>query len=329
MKKAVVLFVVACCAVSVLSLAEEKPSATMSSAKQFDVSPSSTTSQPKTTTAMANTTTTTSKTTTTTPKTTTTTPKTTTTTPKTTTTTPKTTTTTPKTTTTTPKTTTTTPKTTATTPKTTTTPVPGPTPPTRVFVGSYNLTEKKVVCLRANMALEIQLSAAKVNGSFIVQPNETKTEGSCGETKANLTLVFKEGFITFMFNKSVADNTAYVDALSFKLSYSFAKGEARQEYRADNKSLHLFAAKVSHCYSCSGEMLYMGNGLYLNVTKNRMQAFNLTKSYDFGQPDMCLADKTDYRVAIGVGVTLLVLIVIVVLAYLVSRRKRTDGYQTL
>ncbi|XP_029382652.1 macrosialin-like isoform X2 [Echeneis naucrates] len=295
MKKAVVLFVVACCAVSVLSLAEEKPSATMSSAKQFDVSPS---------------------------------PKTTTTTPKTTTTTPKTTTTTPKTTTTTPKTTTTTPKTTATTPKTTTTPVPGPTPPTRVFVGSYNLTEKKVVCLRANMALEIQLSAAKVNGSFIVQPNETKTEGSCGETKANLTLVFKEGFITFMFNKSVADNTAYVDALSFKLSYSFAKG-ARQEYRADNKSLHLFAAKVSHCYSCSGEMLYMGNGLYLNVTKNRMQAFNLTKSYDFGQPDMCLADKTDYRVAIGVGVTLLVLIVIVVLAYLVSRRKRTDGYQTL
>uniref|UniRef100_A0A665VAF3 Uncharacterized protein n=1 Tax=Echeneis naucrates TaxID=173247 RepID=A0A665VAF3_ECHNA len=311
------------CLFKVLSLAEEKPSATMSSAKQFDVSPSSTTSQPKTTTAMANTTTTTSKTTTTTPKTTTTTPKTTTTTPKTTTTTPKTTTTTPKTTTTTPKTTTTTPKTT------------DPPPPTRVFVGSYNLTEKKVVCLRANMALEIQLSAAKVNGSFIVQPNETKTEGSCGETKANLTLVFKEGFITFIYNKhfdyqiSVADNTAYVDALSFKLSYSFAKG-ARQEYRADNKSLHLFAAKVSHCYSCSGEMLYMGNGLYLNVTKNRMQAFNLTKSYDFGQPDMCLADNTDYRVSpFGVGVTLLVLIVIVVLAYLVSRRKRTDGYQTL
>lgn len=45
--------------------------------------------------------------------------------------------------------------------------------------------------------------------------------------------------------------------------------------------------------------------------------------------DFCAADKPDYRVAIGVGVTLLVLILVVVVAYMLSRRRRTDGYQTL
>ena len=45
--------------------------------------------------------------------------------------------------------------------------------------------------------------------------------------------------------------------------------------------------------------------------------------------DSCAADQPDHRVAIAVGVTLLVLIVIVVVAYLLGRRKRTDGYQSL
>lgn len=45
--------------------------------------------------------------------------------------------------------------------------------------------------------------------------------------------------------------------------------------------------------------------------------------------DPCAADRPDYRVAIAVGVTLLVLIVIVVIAYLLGRKRRTDGYQSL
>lgn len=72
----------------------------------------------------------------------------------------------------------------------------------------------------------------------------------------------------------------------------------------------------------------MGNGLYLDVIQDRMQAFNFT-SNDFGTSDPCPADKPDYRVAIAVGVTLLVLIVVVVVVYLLGRRKRSDGYQSL
>lgn len=48
---------------------------------------------------------------------------------------------------------------------------------------------------------ESSLFLFQANGTFIVQPNMTEVRGSCMEPTANLTLVFKEGHITFMFNK--------------------------------------------------------------------------------------------------------------------------------
>ncbi|XP_067436472.1 lysosome-associated membrane glycoprotein 1-like isoform X2 [Thunnus thynnus] len=310
MNKAVVFIFMACCAVSALSLAENekrsKPSATMSAPGEFVNSPPAST--PGATTTQTNTST----------------PP-----PKPTPTTAKSTTTTAKSTTTTAKPTPTTAKSTTTTPKPTTTPTPSsppPTPPANLTEGKYNLTKDKKVCLMAQMAVQIRLATPKANGTFIVQPALTKADGSCGEKKANLTLVFKEGHITFMFNKSASENTAYVDELSFTLSYPLSKD--LKEYNAKNSSVHLFAAKVGRSYSCRAESIYMGNGLYLDVNQDRMQAFNLTNN-DFGNPDHCAADRPDYRVAIAVGVTLLVLIVIVVVAYLLGRRKRADGYQSL
>ncbi|XP_049423468.1 macrosialin-like [Epinephelus fuscoguttatus] len=208
-------------------------------------------------------------------------------------------------------------------------PPPQPTPSTNLTVGNYTVMgDKKEICLRAEMALQIRLATPKANGTFIVQPKVTKAEGGCNDTRANLTLVFKEGFITFMFNKSNANNTVYVDSMRFSLSYPLSK-ERKLPFAATNKSVHLFAAKIGHCYSCKSDSLYMGDGLYLDVTQDRMQAFNLTKSNDFGLPDPCPADRPDYRVAIAVGVTLLVLIVVVVIAYLLGRRRRADGYQSL
>ncbi|XP_015260456.1 PREDICTED: lysosome-associated membrane glycoprotein 1-like, partial [Cyprinodon variegatus] len=99
-------------------------------------------------------------------------------------------------------------------------------------------------------------------------------------------------------------------------------------YFATNNSLNLFAARIGYCYSCKKETLYMGNGLYLDITKDQMQAFNISNG-EFGKPDFCPADQPDYRVAIAVGITLLVLIVIVLIVYLLGRRRRTAGYQSL
>ncbi|XP_034712709.1 macrosialin isoform X4 [Etheostoma cragini] len=207
---------------------------------------------------------------------------------------------------------------------------PQPTPPTNLTVGNYTvMANKTAVCVMAHMALQIRLATPKSNGTFIVQPKSTHAVGSCEATKANLTLEFPQGFITFMFNKSIEKNTVYVDAVSFSLNYPLDKKVANgPPYTANNKSMNLFAAKIGHSYSCKSEALYMGDGMYLDVNQDQMQAFNLNKN-EFGKPDSCAADKPDYRVAIAVGVTLLVLIIIVVVVYLLGRRKRANGYQSL
>ncbi|XP_053716508.1 macrosialin-like [Synchiropus splendidus] len=206
---------------------------------------------------------------------------------------------------------------------------PKPTPPTTLTVGNYTVQsqDKKTVCLKAQMALQLRLGPPKANSTFIVQPNITKAAGYCQETKANLTLLFKEGHITFMFNKSVSSNTVYVDSVDFKIIYPLNKTHPDNSGR--NASMHLFSAKIGNSYSCREESVFMGNNFYLDVSKDRIQAFNFSKSNDFGFPDHCPADQPDYRIPVAVGLTLLVLILIVLVAYLLGRRKRSDGYQTL
>uniref|UniRef100_A0A1A8GL91 CD68 molecule n=1 Tax=Nothobranchius korthausae TaxID=1143690 RepID=A0A1A8GL91_9TELE len=320
MQRAVVLIFMACCALSALSLAKEKPSSSMAPAHGF-----TNTTPPPTTTKATTTTPKTTKATTTTPKTT-----------KATTTTATTTnaTTTTATTITTPKTSNTTTATTVTTTPIPTTTAPTPTPPTNVTVGNYTvLTSDGKLCLMATMAIQIQLVSQKATGNFTIQPKQTSASGNCSNSKPNadLTLTFKQGSITFRFNKSVADGTVFVDSLSFSLNYPLMTegiSAGRTPYTASNSSLHLFSAKIGHSYSCKAESIYMGNNLYLSVEKNKMQAFNFA-SNDFGKPDPCPADRSDYRVAIAVGVTLLVLIVIVLVVYLLGRRRRAAGYQSL
>uniref|UniRef100_A0A4W5KLL4 Lysosome-associated membrane glycoprotein 2-like luminal domain-containing protein n=1 Tax=Hucho hucho TaxID=62062 RepID=A0A4W5KLL4_9TELE len=218
-------------------------------------------------------------------------------------------------------------------PTTTTTPKPEPTPAANLTVGNYTLKSGKGLCLMAQLALQIRVEDTGKTGVFIVQPGKTHVEGGCDKSTANLTLTFKEGFITFMFNKNTTQNAVYVDTVSFYLSYPLTSGENGKmspPYVAKNGSLDLFLAKVGHSYSCKSESVFMGKGLYLDVTQDRMQAFNLTKEWDFGTSDPCPTDRpADYRVAIAVGIVLLILIIIVVVAYLLSRRKRSDGYQSL
>lgn len=58
-------------------------------------------------------------------------------------------------------------------------------------------------------------------------------------------------------------------------------------------------------------------------------AMLLTMTHSPATADLCKADQPDYTVAIAVGIVLLILILIVILAYACSRRRRTDGYQSL
>ncbi|XP_057709972.1 macrosialin [Corythoichthys intestinalis] len=219
--------------------------------------------------------------------------------------------------------------TTAPTPRSSTTagPPPEPTPPDHLSAGDYRLLKNNSVCVMAHAALQIRLQTSKASGTFAVQPNKTRAVGECRENGANLTLVFPEGFVTFLFNKSTEENIGYVHTLTFRLVYPLST--ASGQFSASNHSLRVLSAKIGHSYSCRSDSFYMGNGLYLDVKDDRVQAFDFSKSNEFGVPDLCAADRPDYGVAIGVGVTLLVLILAVVAIYLLGRRRRTDGYQAL
>ncbi|XP_077445773.1 lysosome-associated membrane glycoprotein 1 [Stigmatopora argus] len=207
-------------------------------------------------------------------------------------------------------------------------PQPQPTPPGPVTAGDYRLLKNDTtVCVMAHVALAIRLETPKASGAFKVQPNKTHAVGECRQSRSNLTLVFPEGFITFLFNKSTEDSIGYVDTLTFRLNYPLSPASSR--FSASNNSLRVLSAKLGHSYSCRSDSFYMGNGLYLDVKDDRVQAFNFSKSNEFGVTDQCAADQPNYSVAIGVGVTLLVLILVVVVVYLLGRRRRADGYQAL
>lgn len=77
---------------------------------------------------------------------------------------------------------------------------------------------------------------------------------------------------------------------------------------------------------------FIGVSIQLILTLGRTNCIHHLRSLTISSlqtADPCPADQPDYRVAIAVGIVLLILIVIVVVAYIIGRRKRTDGYQSL
>ncbi|XP_067301609.1 macrosialin [Pseudorasbora parva] len=226
-----------------------------------------------------------------------------------------------------PNTTTHAPNTTTHAPNTTTAPPPVPTPPTNLTVGKYNVSGAAGICILADLAIGIRVNTSEVNDTFIVQPSKTTVEGQCSEKTATITLNFKEGQFILKFKNNETTKMVYVELVEYALTYAF-KFNVSKDYSGKNDTLELFAAPPGHSYSCSAETVYMGNGVSLDLSNYRLQAFNIQKN-EFGTTDLCKADKPDYRVPIAVGIILIILIIIVVIAYLISRKRRSNGYQSL
>ncbi|KAJ8416614.1 hypothetical protein AAFF_G00324920 [Aldrovandia affinis] len=206
---------------------------------------------------------------------------------------------------------------------------PQPTPKANLTVGDYVWKQGSNVCVMASMALQIRVEFPKdkSEGTFIVQQNISTVNGTCNEFTRIFNIIFKEGFINLTFQKNTSAKLVYISSIAVELTYPFNHQDPKAKYSTSNNSVELFHAAIGHSYSCKSQSLYLGQGVYLDMTHGRVQAFNITNG--FGLPDLCSADQPDYRVAIAVGIVLLILIVIVVVAYLIGRKRRTDGYQSL
>ncbi|XP_059363287.1 macrosialin-like [Carassius carassius] len=210
----------------------------------------------------------------------------------------------------------------------TTAPIPMPTPSTNMTTGNYNISDGKgALCIMVEVAIGIRVNTSEVNDTYIVQPKKTNVKGNCSEEEAFFMISFNEGEISLQFQKNKATKKVYVKFVQYDLTYAFSKGMQRL-YKGMNNSLELFSVDAGYSYSCKDEMVYMGNGVSLDLTRYKVQAFDI-KNKNFGPPELCKADQPDYRVPIAVGVILIILIIIVVIAYLISRKRRTDGYQSL
>ncbi|KAI1898788.1 hypothetical protein AGOR_G00075970 [Albula goreensis] len=212
---------------------------------------------------------------------------------------------------------------------------PQPTPKANLTVGNYTLRKGSKVCAMTLAALQIRVEYSvknnKSEGTFIVPDlkNGADVSGNCEDTVVNFNLTFKQGFIYLKFQMNSTEKSVYVGSIAMELMYPLNPADPSAKYSARNDSVQLFRAAVGHSFSCRNQSVFLGKGIHLDLTQGRMQAFNISNPSTFGPPDFCPADQPDYRVAIAVGIVLIILIVIVVLAYLIGRRKRTDGYQSL
>ncbi|KAI4905071.1 hypothetical protein NFI96_016044 [Prochilodus magdalenae] len=210
----------------------------------------------------------------------------------------------------------------------TTTQKPEPTPPTNLTIGNYTIKDGNNLCIMVQTILQVSVNNSHADGKYIVQPNAVKVTGSCKANTSSIKMTLKEGSISLSFEKNGTTNKVYVNNVAINLNYVFKSG-VQYNFTKTNKSVQLFSMEAGHSYSCKSESVFLGEGVSLDFSQQRIQAFDFSSNQQFGPVDLCKADQPNYSVAIAVGVVLLILIIIVVIAYLISRRKRTDGYQSL
>ncbi|XP_074839134.1 macrosialin [Carettochelys insculpta] len=207
-----------------------------------------------------------------------------------------------------------------------------PTAPPDVRVGDYWLAEGKEVCVRVQSGLEIRVeytksSKAKLWGAFAIQPNQTKVSGHCGNETATLRLNFPQGFLSFTFTQNKTRRTFYLREVQANLSLRFP-GAQEWDFGAHNDSLQEFEARLGHSYQCQNRSMGLSPQLRLDALQERVQAFALPPSGNFGEAELCPAQRS-LVVPIVIGVVLLVLILLVLIAYLMGRHRARGGYQTI
>ncbi|CAN0291100.1 unnamed protein product [Lampetra fluviatilis] len=174
----------------------------------------------------------------------------------------------------------------STTARTTALPEPG--------VGSYNVSQQSLVCLRADLALRLyvnyQDNAGNIKvGQFNVDPKDTVASGKCGDTEALLNLTFSHGFVLAMFTKD--KNEVSVTEVNATLKYQFPDAKVA-EYSASSGPLSYTLAPANTSYRCIANLqLPVTANFSLDLSHVQLQPFNLENG-TFSPVTDCTQDKT-------------------------------------
>ncbi|XP_034549657.1 lysosome-associated membrane glycoprotein 1b [Notolabrus celidotus] len=188
-------------------------------------------------------------------------------------------------------------------------------------------------CLLASMGLQLNISfsSASLNKTqqevMNLQPNVTKSSGSCEADSASLRLTTDadKTNLTFYFTLNTTSNKYHLS----EVSLSAAWPDMKEPFSTHNNSLDYLQGTMGFSYMCHEEQtLDVTQDLSINTFQLQVQPFGLNGG-QFGAAEECQLDEDDMLIPIIVGAALAGLVLIVLLAYLIGRKRSHAGYQTI
>lgn len=200
--------------------------------------------------------------------------------------------------------------------------------------GNYVVSSSNgTACLLASMGLQLNITFNSVSQNKTVrnivnlQPNVTKSSGSCDTDTASLRLSTdaEKTNLNFFFSLNTTSNKYHLS----NVSLSAAWPDMKEPVSADNSSLDFLRGTLGFSYMCREQQtLTVSPDLSINTFQLQVQPFGVSGD-QFGAAEECQLDEDDMLIPIIVGAALAGLVLIVLLAYLIGRKRSHAGYQTI
>ncbi|CAL1262306.1 unnamed protein product [Larinioides sclopetarius] len=209
-------------------------------------------------------------------------------------------------------------------PSTTTVPTTTTPKPPLPEVGTWNITDGNVTCIRAELQIGFNINLGEEKISLALSPNASAAGSDCNGSNGTqvLALTGKNYGLTFIFAKD--SSNVYVEHLV--LTYGTSRGE-----EVFYNSSKLFQVKVGNSYQCKTEDAILMGNTTMEIYHIHIQAFGTAEENGFNTAEECeLDDKVNDIIPIAVACALAALIIVVLIAYLVGRRRsRQKGYTSV
>jgi len=188
----------------------------------------------------------------------------------------------------------------------------------------FNITQKNVTCIRADLKMSfiVSLEGKDYPINLGCKANYESSDCSGNDTQ---TLVLYESTYNFTMVFEKEKDKFSVKEIAFRYNLTAGGGEVF------TNSTKLFTVKTGNSYMCKSKSdVHLGN-VTIQFLEMHVQAFLTKDETNFGAAEECDADdKVSDVVPIAVGVALAALIIVVLIAYLVGRRRsRQNGYQSV
>lgn len=206
--------------------------------------------------------------------------------------------------------------------------------PGRPDKGDYQVTSSNgTVCLLASLGIQLNITYNSTSQNktlqeiMNIQPNLTKSSGSCDTSSAllKLTTDAEKTSLTFVFTLNTTSNKYHLSEVSLTAALPDMKGP----FVAQNQSLGYLQGTLGFSYMCRAmQTLGVAPDFAINTFQVQVQPFGVTGK-QFAAAEECQLDEDDMLIPIIVGAALAGLVFIVLLAYLIGRKRSHAGYQSI